>query len=237
MNFASLYGKTARGLIEHQRLPDDAPLTAFQQQYAFLGFPPWPGASEEQDKQRYIVSYSLAVLLVEATSAALICALGVVLLLILTRWSANNPWLVDELSYWPLNDILRNSITSYQSSDSAPINLTRLLVVTSWVNFIWVCWLVVRVRHELFRREYLVDRPNMPYIAPFCAFLLLFLLVGGPAEYQTFFVPPLKDSLPILSIKEAIYISIMYGTLGWSIFYFSTRYREILRKVSDRRKK
>jgi hypothetical protein len=217
---------------KHPRLADDAPLSAFKSQYAFLRLPPWPGASEEQDRQRYIFCYNIQVLVNGAAIAAVVCLIGVVVLLFLTRQTPDAPWATELLSRWPLNASLRNAIVAHSlvdpASESASLNMSRLLTITSYANLVWFGWLLWRIYMEAKRRESFVDRPRMPYVYVGIFLFLLYYLWKGPSDSNFFYFPSFYDNTTILSIKESIYISIVYFVFGGTVFYASSECRKLL---------
>src|SRR6185312_13026702 len=187
----------------HTRLPDTAPLSEFSERYAFLRARPWPGATDEQDRQRYIFGYNMYVLTRTALLASAVCiALVMVTLLVTSRLDVGR--IGDLLSYWPTNASLRDHILAHQLADpsyeSASLNMGALLSATSVAQAVWIVWLAWRIRYEFTRTEYTVDRIGRVYAYVIISCAIWLYVFNSPITDASLYAPAFHDSTVVLAI-------------------------------------
>src|SRR3569623_1338609 len=140
-----------RWLTFHKPLSDDLPLNEFQERYAFLGLPPAPQLSLEQDKQRFICVFNLYRLL--RSSLVAICMVIIWICLTFTlNLNLKLPISVNKFfdiipMIYVINKYLQSNNIDTTASTSHQLAENTITIV----NLIWLIWIVLRAFAE-FRR-------------------------------------------------------------------------------------
>jgi len=207
-----------------RRVASDAPLEEFRRKYAFMRLPAIAGLTEEQDKQRYIFAYHLAVFLTRSATA--VAALIVASLLILSGAYVREEWQW-LLQLWPPTAHVVSQLTTFHSPAGDGLGSYDLLKFTTAytaAHAIWLVWLAINIISLL--RWSSSYQWKIPVLIPFgVAAALIAVMIYGPTTSTNQIYISYYDGMLELIIKEALLVSLIYWNIGLGLVVAFSRLR------------